>query len=203
MAYLTIYDIRYNSKEDYFEFVVSEYTKFNPKASDTRQDWIICTNKDRIKTSRDSSQNNQWVSETMCLTNEFKALFNLYHIDYSCDLKTKILSQKEKEGEFLHKLLSLLKLTVQMRNSNSQTDEDYIISPVADSKNVFFDSRDYEKQGSKASLPIDADANGAYNIARKGLWAMEQIKNAKDTKDLNLAISNVQWLQYVQKKNMK
>ena len=48
-----------------------------------------------------------------------------------------------------------------------------------------------------ADLPVDADANGAYNIAKKGLWVIEQIKEAKGKKP-KLAISNKQWLAYAQ-----
>ena len=53
----------------------------------------------------------------------------------------------------------------------------------------FFDSRKGE-----ASLPLDADANGAYNIARKGLMVMDQIKSEKKPE-----ISNEVWLNFAQK----
>ena len=45
--------------------------------------------------------------------------------------------------------------------------------------------------------PIDADANGAYNIAQKGLWAVRQIKACTDEKP-KLAISNAEWLIFAQ-----
>lgn len=44
-----------------------------------------------------------------------------------------------------------------------------------------------------------ADANGAYNIARKGLWVIEQIKHADDLTKIKLAISNKEWMRYAQK----
>ena len=53
------------------------------------------------------------------------------------------------------------------------------ISPVKNAKGYFYDSRVVDK-----TLPIDADANGAYNIARKGLMLIEQIKNVDD--DVNV-----------------
>ena len=83
-----------------------------------------------------------------------------------------------------------------MRNSATGTDIDYMISPVMNKNGLFFDSR----IGGE-SLPKDADANGAYNIARKGLWAIDQIKQASDLSKLKLAITNKEWLQYAQRQN--
>jgi len=74
-------------------------------------------------------------------------------------------------------------------------EQDYILSPVADSKGRFFDSRkagDWHAEG--------CDANGAYHIAMKGLWCLEQINKAEDLKKIKLAISNKEWLQFRQAK---
>jgi len=186
-------NIRYNKDRDYFEFEVKEYSKFNPKADGTRQEWVICTNGDRIKTSRNPSKNNQWNNEKIVLSDEFKNLFKKYKIEYEKDLKNSILSQTEKT--FFEKLLNLFKYTVQMRNSVTGSEVDYIISPVMNAKGEFYDSR---KAG--GDLPKDADANGAYQIAKKGAWVLNQIKahEGKDWKKLNLAISNKEWLQFAQ-----
>ena len=82
-----------------------------------------------------------------------------------------------------------------MRNSVTGTDIDYLISPVRNSSGDFFDSR---KQ--TPGLPLDADANGAYNIARKGLWIIEQLKNTDDEEidKMKTSVSNAQWLEYAQ-----
>ena len=82
-----------------------------------------------------------------------------------------------------------------MRNSVTGTEIDYIISPVANENGEFFDSRTCSDK-----LPKDADANGAYNIARKGLMLIEQIKKSEDLKKIKFDISNKSWLQYVQNK---
>ena len=50
------------------------------------------------------------------------------------------------------------------------------------------------------TLPLNADANGAYNIARKGLWVINQIKQTDDLKKLKLVISNKEWLHFAQNK---
>lgn len=182
--------IYYNKEKDYFEFEVEKYSLFNPKAIG-KQNWIICTHGDRIKKFRNN--NNTWVVEKIPqLSNEFKNLFKRYIIEYESgsDLKDKIQLQTEKE--FFKILLSLFRYTVQMRNSDNEID--YIISPVMNAKGEFYDSRTAEKY-----LPQDADANGAYNIARKGLWVLKQIRNQGNDKEKKLpVINNEKWLQFVQ-----
>jgi CRISPR-associated protein Cpf1 len=60
--------------------------------------------------------------------------------------------------------------------------------------------RFFNSEESDDSLPRDADANGAYNIARKGLWVLEQIRNSSEDNlaKVKLAISNQEWLCYAQ-----
>ncbi len=187
--------IGFNKKQNYFEFVVDNYTKFNAKAEDTRQNWTICTNADRIETFRNKEKNSNWDNRTIVLTDEFVKLFNEFKINYSTvELRAAILNQTDKA--FFERLMYLFKLTLQMRNSITNSEVDYLISPVATKNNEFYDSRNQ-----KENLPKDADANGAFNIARKGLWAVEQIKKAPDLKKIKLAISNKEWLNFVQPKH--
>lgn len=187
-------DIRYNKEKGYFEFVIDEYSAFSPKLEGTKQNWILCTHGDRIRTFRNKEKNNEWDNKVVNVTEELKALFDIAGIDYTANLLESILIQDGKD--FFESLLYLLGLTLQMRNSRTGTDEDYLISPVTNKYGEFYDSRNYE--GDNATLPKDADANGAYNIARKGLWAIHQIQRADNLKDVNLAISNSDWLKFVQ-----
>jgi len=80
-----------------------------------------------------------------------------------------------------------------MRNSITGKDTDYLVSPVVNGRGDFYDSRTADD-----SLPKNADANGAYNIARKGLWVIEQLRQTEDLKKLKLAISNKEWLHFTQ-----
>lgn len=187
-------DIRYNAKKDWFEFEIKDYSSFNPKACG-KQEWTVCTYGTRIRAFRNESKNNEWDYEEINLTNAFKDLFKNSGIDYAYNLMGAILIQTGKE--FFTGMLNLLGLTLQLRNSRTGSDEDYIISPVTGPDGKFYDSRDYKAIDS--ALPIDADANGAYNIARKGLWAVKQISLAEDLNKVNLAISNESWLKFVQK----
>ena len=182
--------IRYNQAKDWFEFAI-DYDKFTAKAEGTRTKWTLCTYGTRIETKRNPKQNNMFVSEEFELTSKFKALFEKYNIDANGNLMEHICSQGD--AIFFKELLHLLHLTLQMRNSITGTEVDYLISPVMNANGEFYDSRTCGK-----NLPVNADANGAYNIARKGLWAIEQIKQADDLTKLKLAISNKEWMRFAQ-----
>ena len=184
--------VRYNDNKGWFEFDF-DYSNFTTKAEGTRTQWTLTTSGKRIMTFRDEKQNSQWVSKEVDLTTEFKNFFADYGVDMGCNLKDEILQQDS--SEFFKGLFGLLKLTLQMRNSITGTDIDYIQSPVANEDGLFYNSTTCGD-----SLPNNADANGAYNIARKGLWVVRQIKAANDLKKLKLAISNKEWLQFAQTK---
>ena len=184
--------IRYNSDKDWFEFAF-DYNNFTTKAEGTHTQWTLCTYGKRIETFRDEKQNSQWTSKECNLTDKFKDFFANHRIDIKGNLKEAIAQQDS--ADFFKGLLYLLKLTLQMRNSMTGTDIDYLQSPVADAEGNFYNSETCDK-----SLPKNADANGAYNIARKGLWIVRQIKNSDDLHNLKLAISNKEWLQFAQNK---
>ena len=184
--------IRYNGDRDWFEFTF-DYNNFTTKAEGTRPRWTICTYGKRIETFRDEKQNSQWISKECVLTDKFKDFFAKHQIDINGNLKESIVQQDS--ADFFKELLYLLKLTLQMRNSETGTEKDYLQSPVADAEGNFYNSDTCDE-----SLPKNADANGAYNIARKGLWIVRQIKVSDDLRNLKLAISNKEWLQFAQNK---
>lgn len=187
--------IRYNADKNWFEFDL-DYTHFGKKAEGTRTHWTLRTQGNRIKTWRNPEKNLQWDNQEIELTENFKELFAKYQIDITDNLKEQICKQETKD--FYEGLLSLLKLTLQMRNSKTGTEVDYLISPIADEEGCFYDSRICGK-----SLPENADANGAFNIARKGLMLVRQIKETNDLSTLKFDISNKSWLQFAQTKPYK
>jgi CRISPR-associated protein Cpf1 len=183
--------IRYNKDKDYFEFSVTDYSKFNPKAIGTKQNWLICTNGNRIETFRNNKKSDQWDNREIVLSYEFKKIFKEFNVDIGSDIKDAISNQTDKR--FFENLLHLFKLTLQIRNSISGTEIDYLISPVMNDSGVSYDSRVAEN-----IFPKDADANGAYNTARKGLMAVNRIKGIIDLKKLDLYIKNKEWLVFAQ-----
>ena len=186
--------IRFNSESDYFEFEF-DYSKFTTRADGTQTDWKICTYGERILTFRNPEQVNKWDNKEVVLTKEFKSFFEEKGIDFNSELKEQICARDDKD--FFKGLLHLFKLTLQMRNSITNSEVDYLISPVQNSSGNFYDSRKAD-----STQPKDADANGAYHIAKKGLWVLQQINQheSDDWKKLKLAISNKEWLQFVQEK---
>lgn len=184
--------IRYNADKDWFEFAF-DYNKFTDKAKGTRTTWTMCTYGTRIRTFRNPQKLNQWDYEDVVLTDAFKKAFDAVGIDIYGNLKEQICALKERKQ--LEPLMHLMKLLVQMRNSKPNSETDYLLSPVADENGIFYDSRTCGEQ-----LPKDADANGAYNIARKGLWALRQIQESKEGERPNLAIKNKDWLNFAQQK---
>lgn len=187
-------DIRYNTKEDFFEFDI-DYSKFTDKIYGIRKNWTICTYGERIRTFRNKDKNNEWDNEEINLTEKFKNLFNQYSINLS-NIQEDI--QKQTDRNFFNEIIYLFKLTLQMRNSVTNSEIDYILSPIKDKNGNFYDSRNRID-----TLPKDADANGAYNIARKGLMLVNQIKQANDiTKFKCKPITNAEWLEFVQKKDI-
>lgn len=196
-----IEDIRYNNIDNYFEFDI-DYEKFTDRLNESKRFWTICSYGKRINTFRNPNKNNQYDSCEVNITEEIKELFNKYNIDLK-NIKKEILSindtkffNAKKETDGFYGFTNLFRLMTQMRNSESGTDKDILISPVKNQNNKFFDS----SEGNN-NLPIDADANGAYNIARKGLMLINQIKNTEDDKlgKIKYNITQKEWLAFAQK----
>lgn len=184
--------IRYNAAKDWFEFVF-DYNNFTTKAEGTQTRWTLCTYGTRIRTFRNPAKQNQWDDEEIVLTNEFKRVFQDAGIDINGNLKEAIRALTDKKH--LEPMMHLMKLMLQIRNSKTNTEIDYLLSPVSDGNGHFYDSRTCSCQ-----LHKDADANGAYNIARKGLLVIRKIQDTAVGERPNLAISNKEWLDFVQKK---
>ena len=184
--------IAYNRDKDWFEFSF-DYNNFTTKAEECRTRWTLCTQGTRIINFRTPQKNNQWEDEEVNLTVLFKQLFDRYDINIHGNLMETI--QQQTEAKFYQELMHLLKLTLQMRNSRTNSEVDYLLSPVADEHGHFFDSREDIE-----TLPNNADANGAYNIARKGLWVIRKIQETPEGERPSLAITNKEWLQFAQTK---
>ncbi len=189
--------IAFNNKEGHFEFCFN-YKNFTNKADGLQQEWVVCTHGDRLENRK---ENNKWKSDPVNLTKEMKELFNQHSISYpeGKNIKEEIVQQEN--ADFFEQLMKLLKLTLQMRNSRINSKEDWIISPVKNKNGHFFNNQK-DKDG-KFVAPIghnngpqDADANGAYHIALKGLLMVDQIRHGEGKIDL----SNRKWYQSLKKR---
>ena len=98
---------------------------------------------------------------------------------------------------FFEKLIYLLKTVLQLRHGNpvakEEKERDFILSPVSDAAGRFFDSRK-----ARAEEPQNADANGAFHIALKGLATLNSLKES----DLKIKpLKNKEWFEFIRKRH--
>ena len=188
--------IRYDKKEDCFIFSI-DYSKLSDNA-DYKKKWDIYSRGERIIYSR---KDNKTVTENP--TENLKSIFEKFGVQWSNEenfIDSLLSVQAEKQNaSFFDELLHSFTTILQMRNSIPNTEVDYLISPVKAEDGTFFDSRQQLSLGSRATLPIDADANGAYHIALKGLYLLTHNFNQND-KGYIENISNADWFKFVQEK---
>lgn len=107
---------------------------------------------------------------------------------------TKIPGRNETAWQTLRFVIGLIQ---QIRNSgNAIEDDNFLYSPVRNENGIHFDTRNAKNNGPLSSI-VDADANGAFNIARKGLIMDAHIKYANQNNipmsDVDLYISDEEW----------
>lgn len=196
--------IRYNAAADYFEFAF-DYKHFNPhrKWGSYQTRWTVCTHGDTRYHNKRDLKDGQWRTETINVTQNLKKLLIEAGISYEQGLDLRgALCGEHLPATFYKTLFWLLRLTLSLRHSKTGTDDDFILSPVANDNGEFFDSRETSNV-----MPKDADANGAYHIALKGLWNLQQIRQhdweCDKPKPLSLNLSNEDWLGFAQNKQYR
>ena len=205
--------ISFDNDTDSFVFTF-DYKNFDGKAKEEMfiSKWSVYSREKRIVYYSKSK-----TYEDVLITEKLKSAFQKVNINYSTEnniLDTVMeIGADLKEGEkpskeiadFWDTLLYNFKLILQMRNSNARTEEDYIISPVKAPDGTFFDSREENKKEKNSTLPKDADANGAYHIALKGLILLKRfdVADEKSLKKFDMRISNTDWFKFVQEKEYK
>ena len=176
-----------------FEF---DYSKFKTFQTDYQNVWTVNTSGKRIVFDSEARK-----AKEVYPTQEIARAFANRGIalEEGMNLKEIIagIEPDAKNAAFFASLFYAFKTTLQMRNSNAETEEDYILSPVAISGKQFC-TTDEANKGKDAKgnwfskLPVDADANGAYHIALKGLYLINNPQTKK--------IENEKWFQYMAEK---
>lgn len=188
----TMSSVTFNKAKDYFEFSF-DYKKFNPsqKFGSYTTAWKACSF-GKIRYHNKRNNKGKWETCSINVTEELKKLFDNADIQYQTGQELKESLSLVKDTKFYKTLFWLLRLLLSLRHSKTGTDDDFILSPIADKNGDFFDSRE-----AKDGKPKDADANGAYNIALKGLWNLQQIKQWDGKSSLNLAMKNEDWFSFI------
>jgi len=133
------------------------------------------------------------------ITEFLKGLFDNNNIDYSRNLQKQLVDNK-LDSRFFKDLLYGLFLMINIRDSISGEtgpESDKISCP-----SCLFDSTDGFQ-----SKEFNGDANGAYNVARKGKIILDKIKQYKhdhgSVEELSwgdLYVDNKEWDKFTQKK---
>lgn len=199
-----------------FSFDYNNFKTYN--VSTPVNEWTTYTYGERIKKLY---KDGRWSgSEVLNLTEDLIELMEQYGIEYKDghDIREDISHMDEmRNADFICNLFEKFKYTVQLRNSKSEAegdDYDRLVSPVLNSHNGFFDSSDYKENeksddiiDDKQIMPKDADANGAYCIALKGLYEINKIKenwsDDKKLKESELYIGVTEWLDYIQNRRFE
>lgn len=186
-------------EEDVFAFQF-DYNNFQTLQTCAKTKWTVYTNGKRIVYDQKTKE-----YKNFSPTEELKALFERAGIHYADgrDVKQAIMQVEAAKSNawFIDRLYYAFSKALQLRNSNANTGEDYILSPVKGPKGNFFHSA-YNQD---CIMPSDADANGAYHIALKGLYLLNQISANADENGMMdnrlLIIKNEDWLRYIQERD--
>lgn len=169
-------EIAYRNGLFYFTFDYSK-AEFNTVKTDYRNHWTLSSHGSRIVGKE---------KELRDLTTEFTKIFENADIPLE---KVSVDTVSALDESHLQKLWGVFKLLVKMRNSNDKVD--FIISPVASDQPFL--------TGPYNSMKIeDADANGAYNIALKGLYWVWN--NFPLEGDYLKYIKDTEWFEFIQTK---
>ncbi|WP_027407524.1 type V CRISPR-associated protein Cas12a/Cpf1 [Anaerovibrio sp. RM50] len=184
--------ISYNAKADYFEFAF-DYRSFGVDMA--RNEWVVCTCGDlRWEYSAKTRE-----TKAYSVTDRLKELFKAHGIDYvgGENLVSHITEVADKH--FLSTLLFYLRLVLKMRYtvSGTENENDFILSPVEYAPGKFFDSRE-----ATSTEPMNADANGAYHIALKGLMTIRGIEDGK-LHNYGKGGENAAWFKFMQNQEYK
>ncbi len=185
--------IQFNTKEDYFEFTydISKVKQSGRQQKEDlevkRKEWTVCSNVTRSYYDRDKK-----ITHVYDLHKELVSLLKKHEISYQDGKCIKGQLAQNNNVDLHEQMARYFNAILNIRVNDG--DLDYILSPVE----PFFDSR-YVGEIKTAKLPVDSDANGAYNIARKGICILEEIKKSEDIEKLKLgAVKKNKWQNYVQ-----
>ena len=194
-------NICYNRKNDRFEFTwdyrnVMTYTRL--EQDNISHLWTACSLGNRIEWSG-SERNKNRRCEIVNLTQSMKVLFEKHGIQYQTGKDVREAVCSIRNNDFKKELKRLFFLMLSLRNSivDGKVKKDYILSPVQNQRGSFFDSREYEELDNP-KLPKCGDANGAYNIARKGILTIRKLENGNEK-----ALTLDEWVISTQKGNIR
>lgn len=187
--------IVYNEADDLFEFSF-KYSNFTELPKGYRDEWTFCTYGDRLL-RKINVLTGRYQYDTVSVTEMMHGLLREYNVSYRNGNDIREVLASVKTADFYRQFLDIVRLTLQMVNRSA--DMNYLISPVRGPDGRFFCTDDAPE-----GMPQNASANGAYNIARKGLILMKRIREATDeqlsskvsSEKVNLDVGFDEWLSF-------
>jgi hypothetical protein len=185
-------DIQFDGKDYYFEYLDQNNKPWRLYSGKNGVD-LDRYYRERTHESIEGEMRVQWTPKKQEIKNTLDILFE------NCDKNRSIFTQIIDEGVELKKidtnrtawesLRFMIDVIQQIRNTGTDSkDDDFLLSPVRDRNENYFDSR---KDG--AMIP-NGDANGAYNIARKGLMLFQKENGIKQKPEKpDLFIEDKEW----------
>ena len=159
--------------------------------------WQLYSNVERRRGKRGDHRERTQIKYDPSL--ELDTLFSKYQIEKSDSLLDQ-LKNRELPQTFWTSFFRILDLIMQIRNTDDES-RDIILSPIGNAQERFdsrkrYDQLPYDENGlvleeSTFEYPTSGDANGAYNIARKGVMMLERIKENPEKPDL--LIRDAEW----------
>ena len=183
--------ICYVKSENAFAFAF-DYANFKTRLKGRKTDWVVYSG-DRRLVFDAKSKSEKEIFPTRILLDALA--MQKIPVEEGFDLKAYLqnLPATRENAAFFKTVLYAFDRTLQMRNSCAATGDDYIHSPVKNADGVFFDSR-----SCGPDLPQNADANGAYHIALKGLWIVTE---ALHDKKPDLKLEHETWFAFAQSRS--
>lgn len=181
----------YNAKDDVFEFTVPESAIFKlPKDVEDRE-VTICTYGERVLNTYDKTGYGTPVDEVHLLTQEMMKILQDAGIKVSGDISKAIAEQGRLT--FYKQVASILNLAMRPTSlySAQRVKELRIHGCVRAADGSFYDSR-----FAPDDMPKDGDTMAAWNVARKCLLILEQIRGTDDLFP-RLSRNNIDWFDMV------
>ncbi len=217
------FDINYDAAKDRFSFSCLKSSFFKDKEDKktgedegfkvfskiaVKDDMEFYSDVDRVEYEK-SADGRKIVDKDIRPTEMIKALFGAV-IDIDKDISTQI-KESDLPAKFYEDLLKAINAILKIRNTKKEKDEngvtikdDYLQCPAC-----HFDTRNTDdlaalknRYKGKKEFSFDGDANGAYNIARKGAIILEKINKYQgkliDMSNSDLTVYQEEWDKYLQ-----
>ena len=138
------------------------------------REWNCIINGSRIISNK-NKETKFWEYHNEDMRVELDKFCEKYNIskEHGTDIKSEMLLICESKPAMCKEFVSLIKKVMQLRNSNRNTGEDYIISPAMNRCGTY-DSRN--PGNAEKSLPTNGDSNGSRNIGIKCIMSLDMLK---------------------------